>query len=75
MIMIPNSICCVHRVVLKSNKIPLDLYYLEVFASNGHSQVNSWTFVMVLLALDPSNDYTFNEHMCENCSWVCTELC
>ena len=44
----------VHRVVLKSDKIPLDLYYLEVFASNGHSQVNSWTFVMVLFALDPS---------------------
>jgi hypothetical protein len=31
----------VHRVVLKSDKIPLDVYYLEVFASNGHSQVNS----------------------------------
>jgi len=43
----------VHRVVLKSEKLPLDLCYLEVFASNGHSQVNSWTFVMVLLALDP----------------------
>ena len=47
----------VHRVVLKSDKIPLDLYYLEVFASNGHSQVNSWTFVMALLALDSLNDY------------------
>jgi len=29
--------------VLKSDKIPLDLNYLEVFASNGNSQVNSWT--------------------------------
>jgi len=43
----------VHRVVLKSDKIPLDLYYLEVFASTGYSQVNSWTCVLVLLALDP----------------------
>ena len=42
----------VHSVELKSDKIPLDLYYLEVFPSNGRSQVNSWTFVMVLLALD-----------------------
>ena len=65
----------VHRVVLKSDKIPLDLYYLEVFASNGHSQVNSWTFVMVLLALDPPNDYESNEHLFGNCPWVCTELC
>ena len=65
----------VHRVVLKSDKIPLDLYYLEVFASNGHSQINSWTFVMVLLALDPPNDYKSNEHMCGNCPWVCTEVC
>ena len=53
----------VHRVVLKSDKIPLDLYYLEVFASNGLSQVNSCFFVMVLLALDPPNDYEFNEHL------------
>ena len=54
----------VHRVVLKSDEIPLDLYYLEVFASNGCSQqVNSWTFVMVLLALDPLNDYESNEHL------------
>ncbi len=66
----------VHRVVLKSDKIPLDLYYLEVFASNGCSQqVNSWTFVMVLLALDPLNDYESNEHLFGNCPWVCTELC
>ena len=65
----------VHRVVQKSDKIPLGVYYLEVFASNGHSQVNSWTFVMVLLALDPPNDYDPNEHMCGNCLWVCTELC
>jgi hypothetical protein len=43
--------------MLKSDKMPLDLYYLEVFASNGCSQVNSWTFVIVLLALDPPNDY------------------
>ena len=42
----------VHRVVMKSDKITLYLYYLEVFASNGHLQVNSWTFVMVLLALN-----------------------
>ena len=47
----------VHRVVLKSDKIPLDLYYLEIFISKGHSQVNSSTFVMVLLALDPPNDH------------------
>ena len=47
----------VHRVVLKSDKIPLDLYYLEVFASNGRSQVFSWTFFMVVLALDPPNEY------------------
>ena len=64
----------VHRVVLKSDKIPLDLYYLEVFASNGHSQVNSWMF-MVLLALDSPNDYESNEHLFENCPWVCEELC
>ena len=51
----------------ESDKIPLDLYYLEVFASNGHSQVNSWTFVMVLLALDPPNDYEFNEQLFGNC--------
>ena len=63
------------RVVLKSDKIPLDLYYLEVFASNGLSQVNSWTFVMVLLALDPTNDYESIEHLFGNCPWVCTELC
>jgi hypothetical protein len=60
---------------MKSDKTPLDLYYLEVFASNGHSQVNSWTFVMVLLALDPPNDYESNRHMCGNCRRVCTELC
>jgi hypothetical protein len=65
----------VHRVVLKSVKIPLDLYYPEVFASNGYSQVNSWTFVMVHLALNPSNYYEFNEHLFGNCPWVCTELC
>ena len=65
----------VHRVVLKSDKIPLDLYYLEVFASNGHSRVNSWTFVIVLLALDPPIEYEFNEHLFGNCPWVCTELC
>jgi hypothetical protein len=65
----------VHRVVLKSDKIPLDLYYLEVFASNGSSQVNSWTFVIVLLALDPPNDYEPSEHLFGNCPWVCTELC
>ena len=53
----------VHRVVLKSDKIPLDLYYLEVFASNGHSQVNSWTFVMVLLSLDSPNNFESNEHL------------
>jgi len=39
----------VHTVVLKRDKKPLDLYHLEVFASNGHSQVNSWTFVIVFL--------------------------
>jgi hypothetical protein len=49
----------VHTVVLKSDKIPLDLYYQEVFASYGHSQVSSWTFVMVLLALDLPNDFLF----------------
>jgi len=65
----------VHRVVLKSDKIPLDLYYLEVFASNGCSQVNSWTFVIVLLALDPPNDYAPKKHLFWNCPWVCTELC
>jgi hypothetical protein len=65
----------VHRVVLKSDKIPLDLYYLEVFASNCCSQVNSWTFVMVLLTLDPPNDYEINEHLFGNCPWVCMELC
>ena len=63
----------VHRVVLKSDKIPLDVYYLEVFASNGHSQVNSWAF-LVVLALDPPNDYESNEHLFGNCPWVCTEL-
>ena len=57
----------VNRVVPKSDKIPLDLYYLEVFASNGHSQVGSWTFVMVLLALDPPNDNESNEHLFGNC--------
>jgi hypothetical protein len=65
----------VHRVVLKNDKILLDLYYLEVFASNGHSLVNSWTFVMVLLALDSPNDYESNEHLFGNCPLVCTELC
>ena len=64
-----------HRVVLKSDKIPLDLYNLEVFASNGHSQVNSWIFVMVLLALDPPKDYESNKHLFGNCPWVSTELC
>jgi hypothetical protein len=39
----------VHKVVLKSDKIPLDLYYLEVFALNGCSQVNFWNFVIVFL--------------------------
>jgi hypothetical protein len=47
----------VHRVVLKSDKIPLNRYYLEVFASNGHSQVTSWTFVMGPFQLDPPYDY------------------
>ena len=61
----------VHKVVLKSDKTPLDLYYLEVFASNGCSQ----SFVMVLLALDPPNEYESNEHLFGNCPWVCTELC
>jgi len=65
----------VHRVVLKSVKVPLDLYYLEAFASNGHSQVNSWTFLIVLLALDPPNDYEPRLHLFGNCPWVCTELC
>ena len=65
----------VHRVVLKNDKISLDLYYLEVFLSNGHSQVNSWTFVMVLLALDSPNYYESNEHLFGNCLLVCTELC
>ena len=65
----------VHRVVLKSDKISLDLYYLEVFASNGSSQVFSWTFVMVVLALDLPNDFESNEHLFGNCPWVCTELC
>ena len=53
--------------VPKNDKIPIDQYYLEVFASNGHSQVNSWTFVMVLLALNPPNDYKSNKHLFENC--------
>jgi hypothetical protein len=57
----------VHRVVLKSDKIPLDLYYQEVFSSICHSQVNSWTFVMVLLALDPPNVYEPNEQLFGNC--------
>ena len=65
----------VHRVVLKNDKIYLDLYYPKVFASNGHSQVNSWTFVMVLLALDPPNDYESNEHLFGYCPWVCIDLC
>jgi len=56
----------VHRVVLKNDKIPLDLYYLEVYSK---------TFVIVLLALDPPNDYESNEHMCGNYPKVCTELC
>ena len=64
----------VHRVVLEMAKIPLDLYYLVVFASNGNSQVNSLTF-MVLLALNPPNDYESNEQLFGNCPWVCTELC
>jgi hypothetical protein len=63
----------VHRVVLKSDRILLNLYYLEVFASNGHLQVDSWTFVMVLLALDPPNEYESNEHLFGNCPWVCTQ--
>ena len=80
MIIIPMSTCFklsmgVHRVVMRSEKIPLDLYYLEVFASNGHSQVNFWIFVMVPLALDSSYDYEPNEHLFGNCPWVCTELC
>ena len=65
----------VHRVVLKSDKIPLNIYYLEVFASNGNSQINSWTFVIILLALNPPNDYESNEQLFGNCPWVCTELC
>ena len=65
----------VHRVLLKTDKLPVDLYYLEVFSSNGCSQVNSWTLFMVLIALDPPNDYEFNEHLFGNCPWVCTELC
>jgi hypothetical protein len=65
----------VHRVVLKSDKIPLYLYYLEVFASYGHSQVNSSAFVMVLLALDLPDDNEFNEHLFGNCPMVHTELC
>jgi hypothetical protein len=65
----------VHNVVLESDKIPLDLYYLEVFASNNLKQVNSLTFVMVLLALDSLNDFESNEHLFGNCPWVCTELC
>ena len=66
----------VHRVALISDKIPLDLYYLEVFAStNWCSQVNSLTFVMVLLALDPPNDYESNEQLFGNFPWVCTQLC
>ena len=64
-----------HRVVLKSDKIPLDLYYLEVFASNGNSQANSRTFVMVLLAFEYPNDYVSNEHLFGNCPWARTELC
>ena len=62
----------VHRVVLKSDKIPLDLYYLEVFASNGNSQVNSRTFVIVHLALYPPNDNESNEYLFGNCPWVYT---
>jgi hypothetical protein len=65
----------VHRVVLKSDKIPLDLKYLEVFASHGHSQVNSRFFVMVLLVLDSLNDYKSNKLLCGYCPQVCTELC
>ena len=60
--------------MLESDKIPLDLYYLEVFASNGHSQVNSLTFVMVLLALDSLNDYDSNKHLFGNCPW-CAQSC
>ena len=66
----------VHRVELKSDKIPLDLYYLEVFASNGHSQVNSWTFVMVLLALNTPNESESNEHrlgIVHGCTQSCGE--
>ena len=66
----------VNRIVLKSVKISLDLYYLEVFASNGHSQVNSWTFVVDNpLALDPPNDYETNEHLFGNCPLLSKELC
>ena len=65
----------VHSIVLKSDKIPLDLYFLEVFASNGNLQVNSRTFVMVLLALDPPNEYESNKQLFGNCQRVCTELC
>ena len=65
----------VYRVVLKSDRIPLNLYYLEIFASNGHSQVNSGFFVMVPLALDTPNDYESNEHLYGSCPWMCTELC
>ena len=80
MIINPMSTCLeivmgVHRVVLKSDKIPLDRNYLEVFASTGHSQVISWTFLMVPLALEPPNDYESNEHLFGYCPWVCTELC
>ena len=57
----------VHRVVLKSDNVPLDLYYLEVFASNGNSHINSWFFVMVLLELNPPNDDESNEHLFVNC--------
>ena len=47
----------VYSGVLESDQKPLDVYDLEVVASNGYSQVNSLTFVMVLLALDSLNDY------------------
>ena len=65
----------VHKIVLKNDKIPQELFHLEVIASNDHSQVDSCTSVMIMLALDPPNDYKFNDHLFGNCPWVCTELC
>ena len=80
MIINPISTCLgiVHgcaQSCAKKCQIPLDLFYLEVFALNVHLQVNSWTFVIDLLALDPPNDCESNEHLFGNCPWVCTELC